>query len=316
MQFGKANGRRKYMIGAIAAVAVLVLGTAPLTYSYLTASSEAVVNTFAGGAISLKLDEALTDSEGNPDADGTRVTENSYKITPGAELTKDPTITVLANSEDAYIFIYVDNELPEEYFSLDYSDSWIEIASTGTKTLYMYKSVVESSDADYSLDPIFTTVTVSEDLTSELIEELGELQITVQSYAVQADGVTEATAIQMAVDFFEDAFSIDFDYEAVTEDADTASSDDSGASSDEDSTSTDASAESGSDADSSSSDTDTSNTTDSTASDDTDSTDSSAPQDGTSGGSSDTAGTTDDTSVNADDDASAGSTQDSDSVTE
>lgn len=198
------------IIGAVAAIAVLLLGATQITYSYLTASSDTVVNTFAGGAISIKLDEALVDTDGNP-VGSTRVIANSYEITPGASYTKDPTITVLAGSEDAYIFIYVDNALPEEYFSLNYSDSWVAVATTGTKTLYVYQSVVTSTDEDITLDPIFTTVTVSTDITSEQIEALGEVQLTIQSYAVQAEGVDQETAIEMAVAFFESEFGFSFD---------------------------------------------------------------------------------------------------------
>ena len=195
---------------AAALIAALLLGAVPVTYSYLTASSETVVNTFAGGAISLTLDEAKVDTDGNPLEDEPRVQENSYKVLPGATLFKDPTVTVLEGSEVCYVFLYVENPLDEEYFTLDYSEDWIKVASTGTKTLYVYQTTVDASDGDVTLSPIFTTITVSSELTSEQIEEMGEVQIKVQAYAVQAQGVDSETAIQMATAYFEAEFDFSF----------------------------------------------------------------------------------------------------------
>ena len=233
--------RRKAAIAAVCAVAVLVLGIAPATYSYLTASSETVVNTFAGGAISLTLDEAKVDTDGDPIDGEPRVQENTYKVVPGAELTKDPTVTVLEGSEVCYVYLYVDNALDETYFTLDYSDDWIEVASVGTKTLYVYKTTVDASDGDVALTPIFTTVKVSYDLTSEQIEEMGEVQITVQSYAIQAEGVDVETSIGMAVAYFESEYDITFSNvntsitvagSDTSADADSAAAEDSDTSSD------------------------------------------------------------------------------------
>ena len=205
----KPNHRRA-LIAAAAVIVVLILGVAPATYSYLTASSKTVVNTFAGGAISLTLDEAKVDTDGVLIEGEPRVQENTYKVVPGAELYKDPTVTVLEGSEVCYVYLYVENPLDENYFTLDYSSDWIEVAVAGTKTLYVYKTTVDASDGDVALTPIFTTVTVSDELTSDQIEAMGEVQIEVQAYAVQAADVDTATGILMAADYFEAEFDFEF----------------------------------------------------------------------------------------------------------
>ena len=202
--------RRAY-VAALAAALVLILGTAAVTYSYLMASSDVVVNTFAGGAISLTLDEAKVDTDGNPLEDEPRVQENTYKVVPGTTLYKDPTVTVLEGSEVCYVFLYVENPLDEDYFTFDYSSDWIEVATTGTKTLYVYKTTVDASEGDVVLTPIFTTITVSSDLTSAQIEAMGEVQIKVQAYAIQAEGVDSETGIRMAADYFEEEFDFSWD---------------------------------------------------------------------------------------------------------
>ena len=93
---------------AVALVAASVLGT----LAYLTSTDE-VQNTFTVGQVKITLDEAQVNSDGKPiNTDGTvvtnladaeRVKANSYKLLPGHEYTKDPTVTVLAGSESSYI---------------------------------------------------------------------------------------------------------------------------------------------------------------------------------------------------------------------
>ena len=58
------------------------------------------------------------------------------------------------------------------------------------------------SETDVVLPPVFTTVTVSEELTSEDIETLGERTICVTAYAVQTHSLTEKDAIALAVTQF------------------------------------------------------------------------------------------------------------------
>lgn len=88
---------------AVLLVAASVLGT----MAYLTDSKE-VNNTFTVGNVSIKLDEAKVDDMGNlvKNQDGTladRVTQNAYKLLPGHEYVKDPTVTVLTPSVESYV---------------------------------------------------------------------------------------------------------------------------------------------------------------------------------------------------------------------
>ena len=162
-----------------------------------------LVNTFAGGAISLMLDEAKvgTDGKALTGEDAQRVTSNNYKYAAGAVLDKDPTPTVLKGSDECYVFLCVENELNEK-FAMNYdADSWLKVAAAEDKTVYAYSARVNASDAseDVALKPIFTTVTVSEDLTADDIKELGERTLSVTAYAVQTASLSSADAIDMAV---------------------------------------------------------------------------------------------------------------------
>lgn len=195
----------KLLFTCLMLVVIAVVTVAP-TLSWLSSTSQPVVNTFAGGAISIKLDEALVDTSGKAiEGEGAqRVTANTYKYVAGAVLDKDPTPTVLKGSEECYVFLCVENGLTDK-FTMNYdTQSWLKVAEADGKAVYVYSTKVDasSSDTDLALQPIFTTVSVSNELTAEDIEELGERKLSVTAYAVQTQGLTAQVAIDLAVDQF------------------------------------------------------------------------------------------------------------------
>ncbi len=191
---------QKFMLTSLLLAVIAILTVAP-TISWLSSTSPPVINTFAGGLISIKLDEALVGSDGKAiTGEGAqRVTANRYKYIAGAVLDKDPTPTVLKGSEECYVFLCVENGLTDQ-FTMDYStELWLKAAETEGKAVYVYHTAVNALEADIVLDPIFTTVTVSEDLTSEDIALLGERTLSVTAYAVQTHSISWRTAIDLAV---------------------------------------------------------------------------------------------------------------------
>ena len=101
------KSKRKALLLMMCAV-LLVVASIFGTLAYLT-DSEAVKNTFTVGQISMSMDEAPVNEDGIADTTAARVQANEYHLLPGHTYSKDPTIHVDANSEDAYIFIVVDN---------------------------------------------------------------------------------------------------------------------------------------------------------------------------------------------------------------
>ena len=77
------------------------------TLAYLTDTAE-VKNEFTVGNVDISLDEAKVDEDGEivPEAD--RVISNAYKLMPGGNYTKDPTVHVTDDSEDSYLFVKVE----------------------------------------------------------------------------------------------------------------------------------------------------------------------------------------------------------------
>ncbi len=190
---------KKFLVSFLAVIVIAASLAAP-TYSWLSSKSEKVVNTFAGGVITVTVDEAQVDTNGKRIEGGERVIANSYKYAAGAVLDKDPTPTVLKGSVPCYVFLCVDNEL-NNLFSMNINtDDWSAVAEEDSKTIYIYKETVdaEHSAEDIMLSPIFTQVTVSKELTQDDVAKLGEKKLSVTAYAIQTEALSQQEAITEA----------------------------------------------------------------------------------------------------------------------
>ena len=192
---------------AVALVAASVLGT----LAYLTSTDE-VQNTFTVGKVQIKLDEAEVDAMGKPvEASNGRVKANSYKLLPGHTYNKDPMVTVLKDSESSYIKMTVTFSKAAELdaifnpganlisiFNGYDSANWIykgntEDTAKNTRTYeFWYKETVAAPDADVALEPLFTSITVPGTITGKQLETIKGMTITVNAYAIQADGFADA----------------------------------------------------------------------------------------------------------------------------
>lgn len=194
---------------AVLLVAASVLGT----MAYLT-DNKTVTNTFTVGQVKIKLDEAQVTPDGKPVADAARVAENSYKLIPGHTYTKDPMVTVLKGSEASYVKMTVTFSKADELdtiFAPDGADltsifngynstNWIykgntEDAAANTRTYeFWYNGTVDAPNTDVALDALFDSITVPGTITNEQLATIEGMTITVNAYAIQADGFADAEA--------------------------------------------------------------------------------------------------------------------------
>ncbi len=165
---------------------VLVFGCAVGgTFAWLTAKTDAVVNTFTYGDINISL---------------TETTGNDYKIVPGVDISKDPKVTVKADSEACWLFVKVEEENWPTFKETDNRTAKIayEIALGWTELeghSGVYYREVGAVTADTSFDVIKDNViTVSENLTKAEVNNVVALnpKLTFTAYAVQKDGVASA----------------------------------------------------------------------------------------------------------------------------
>ena len=180
------------------------------TLAYLT-SRDQVVNTFTVGQVAIKLDEAKANPDGTLVAGADRVKANSYKLLPGHTYAKDPMVTVLEGSESSYIKMTVTftkaNELDAIFdpdgatlttiFNGYDSSNWTykgntKNAADNTRTYeFWYKEAVGAPTADVALDALFDSITVPGSITNEQLKTIEGMTITVNAYAIQADGFTD-----------------------------------------------------------------------------------------------------------------------------
>ena len=201
---------KKTLTVIIALVLVVVMSVAG-TVAYLT-STDTVTNTFSVGNVQIKLDEAKANPDGSLVANADRVKANSYKLLPGHTYNKDPMVTVLNGSESSYIKMTVTfskaNELDAIFdpdgatlttiFNGYDSSNWTykgntKNAADNTRTYeFWYKEAVAAPTADVALDALFDSITVPGSITNEQLKTIEGMTITVNAYAIQADGFTDA----------------------------------------------------------------------------------------------------------------------------
>lgn len=202
--------KRKALLLTFCAV-LLVVASVLGTIAYLTAN-DTVTNTFTVGQVAINLDEAKVTEDGEAVTPAERVKANSYKLLPGHTYTKDPTVTVLSGSESSYIKMTVTfnkaNEL-DAIFAPNGADltsifngyddaNWIAKGNTKNTTAntrtyeFWYKEAVVAPTTDVKLDALFKSITVPNDITGEQLATIQGMTITVNAYAIQADGFETA----------------------------------------------------------------------------------------------------------------------------
>lgn len=105
-KFAKRKGIATKTMFMIMAVVLIVGISVGGTLAWLTATTGPVTNTFTVGDINIKLEEHAYNPEiTNVKLNDNPVTSQTYPLIPGTTYFKDPTVTVLANSEDCYLFV-------------------------------------------------------------------------------------------------------------------------------------------------------------------------------------------------------------------
>ena len=209
----RKNMKKKLLIMSVAMVLVCAFAVG-MTIAYLTSTDE-VVNTFTVGNVQIKLDEADVDEYGVPQGSpAPRVSRNDYKLIPGHEYTKDPTVTVLEGSERSYIKMTVTVTKSAELDAIFASNganlmsifkgydgtTWLykgntEDTENNTRTYeFWYKDAVPATTENVALDALFDSITVPGTINNAQLRTIEGMTITVNAYAIQADGFGTAEA--------------------------------------------------------------------------------------------------------------------------
>ena len=181
-KFRELSGK---LVVAMLAVTLLIGCAIGGTVAWLTAKTEAVVNTFTYGDINIEL---------------TETTGEDYKIIPGVDISKDPKVTVNGGSEDCWLFVKVEEAgtFVEGKVTYSIADGWT--ALTGQTGVYYREVPAAAADSSFYILAGGTTypngvVKVSENLTKAEVNAItaeNQPTLTFTAYAVQKDGIDTA----------------------------------------------------------------------------------------------------------------------------
>ena len=182
---------KKKIVAMCATVAIAALAVGG-TLAYFTDTDNEVKNTFSVGNIEITLDEANVDEYGVKDGD-TRVAENGYKLIPGHEYVKDPTIHVAKGSEPCWLFVKVTDEIAAIQDNATVAaqmaaNGWEAFA--GAENVWVYGKTVDAREAAQDVN-VFGVFKIKVDAD---VAEYADKTIVVNAYAIQADGLTTADA--------------------------------------------------------------------------------------------------------------------------
>lgn len=184
-------------------VAIIVFGlvlcfTVGGALAWLIDTTPSVTNTFTYGDIEIALDE----------------TSQPYEMVPGRVLSKDPKVTVEANSEPCWLFVKVDeSDNLDSFIAYEIADGWTELpevsgvyyrqvpASAQKQTFSVlsgssYASEI-SGDWNWSKDEVLVKPEVKKEdlnaLDASGVESAAYPTLTFTAYAVQREGFEDAT---------------------------------------------------------------------------------------------------------------------------
>ena len=182
--------KKKTIIAAIVLLLVLLVGGAIAFFT----DTETKTNTFTIGKVDITLTEPTWDAKIAANADYNK------KLLPGAELEKDPTVTVTADSADAYVFVKVDVPCVgtgtdrRELFTYTLGSGWAALSGAavtscadGAVATHVYAHTAAMTANESSA--LFTKVTLDENLTQEEAEGLNTIEMPINAYAIQKDNV-------------------------------------------------------------------------------------------------------------------------------
>ena len=175
------NKRLLKTLGVLVCAALLAVGSVLGTVAYLT-STATVKNTFTLGSISIELKES---------------TGSNYKMIPGTEIKKDPTVILKENSEPCYIFVHIHAAGVDGVLSFEMADGWEELPGQ-EHVFYREQTTLAQSDI---LFPILKNDRVL--VSSSVNVNTGNATLAFSAYAIQSAGIAangEKTAVQVAWD--------------------------------------------------------------------------------------------------------------------
>lgn len=174
---------KKKVLALVLAMVLVVVGIAAGTLAWLTAKSDTVTNTFTTSDIKVKLEE----------------TKNNFKMIPGYDIQKDPKATVLAGSEECFLFVKLEKSANfDTFMTYEMAEGWELVP--GETNVYFRKVVAVNIGTAYSVLK-GDKVSVKGKVTKAMMEGLSAntlptLTITAYASQLHKNAETEFTAAE------------------------------------------------------------------------------------------------------------------------
>lgn len=151
---------------------MLCTSFASTTYAWLVAKTEPLENVFTVGDINITL---------------TEITPNVNKLLPGTNIANDPKVTVVADSEDCWLFIKIVKSTEfDDFMEFAIAQGWTPLESVSDVYYRQVGSSAENQEFNV-LDG--DTVTVKSSITKQTVDAMSEIpRLTFTAFAVQKAG--------------------------------------------------------------------------------------------------------------------------------
>ena len=170
---------KKKIVSVCLVVCLLATAIIGTTLAYFTDVTQKETNTFTMGKVDIELDEPQWDEE---------YTNSTAHVQPGQEITKDPTVTVKANSEDCYVFVKVEKgNNVDDYLKYTIDSAWT--ALDGEEGIYYRSYTTSKDDVNYAV-LTGNKVTVKSEVTG--VAQGDALTLSFTAYAIQSYGFESA----------------------------------------------------------------------------------------------------------------------------
>ena len=182
---------KKKLMTVLALVLVVAMSVAG-TIAFLTDTTDPITNTFTVGKVDITLTETFnTDTNGDQKNDAWQA-----QLIPGTSYTKDPVVTVTADSEDCWLFVKFEEKNGAATYlnytsNLTAANGWTQGDGTNIPANVWYRAVnkADSTKSFHLLDG--DTVKIdSTAVTNGTMNDAANAQLVYTAYACQSANMT------------------------------------------------------------------------------------------------------------------------------
>ena len=182
---------KKKLMTVLALVLVVAMSVAG-TIAFLTDTTDPITNTFTVGKVDITLTETFnTDTNGDQKNDAWKA-----QLIPGTTYTKDPVVTVTADSEDCWLFVKFEEKNGAATYlnytsNLTAANGWTQGDDENIPSNVWYRAVAKDAAVKSFHLLLNDTVAIDSDaVTNENMNTAANAQLVYTAYACQSANMT------------------------------------------------------------------------------------------------------------------------------